>query len=220
MEKNCNKFHLPIYLKLWYDGMVGKDLGENYMQGLLQDIKNKEYKQCYLLYGEEAYLRLQYKDKLKEALVSPEDTMNYHYFEGKAAEIGEVIDLAETMPFFADKRVIVLENTGWLQKSGDAMAEYLEDICESACIIFVESQVDKRTKLYKALKKNGRVSEFKQQEEATLKKWILSMLSKDGKKITGQAMDFLLERVGTDMAYIKTEVEKLLCYSMKKEEGV
>ena len=78
--------------------------------------------------------------------------------------------------------------------------------------------MDKRTKLYKAVKKNGRVSEFNQQDEATLKKWILSMLSKEGKKITGQAMEFLLERVGTDMAYIKTEVEKLLCYSMKKEE--
>ena len=45
------------------------------MQKLLQDIKNKEYSQIYLLHGEEAYLRKQYRDKLKEALIADGDTI-------------------------------------------------------------------------------------------------------------------------------------------------
>ena len=49
------------------------------MQQLLADLRNGEFKQAYLLYGEEAYLRLQYKNKLKDALVTAGDTMNYHY---------------------------------------------------------------------------------------------------------------------------------------------
>ena len=56
------------------------------MKSILADISNKDYKQLYLLHGEEAYLKHQYRDKLKEALMDGADTMNYHYFEGK--EVG------------------------------------------------------------------------------------------------------------------------------------
>ena len=38
------------------------------MQQLLEDIKNRQFRQVYLLYGQEAYLKNQYRDKLKEAL--------------------------------------------------------------------------------------------------------------------------------------------------------
>ena len=55
------------------------------MQQLLEDIKSGQLKQAYLLYGEEAYLRLQYRDRLKNALADPADTMNFHRFEGKAS---------------------------------------------------------------------------------------------------------------------------------------
>lgn len=53
------------------------------MQRINEDIKNNRFSQTYLLFGEEAYLRKQYKDKLKAALCADGDTMNYHYFEGK-----------------------------------------------------------------------------------------------------------------------------------------
>ena len=188
------------------------------MQKLLQDIKNKEYSQIYLLYGEEAYLRKQYRDKLKEALIDVDDTMNHHYFEGKDTKIEEIIALAETLPFFADKRVIVIENSGWFQKGGDKMAEYLPQIPDTTYLMFVETQIDKRSKLYKAAKSKGRIAEFAPQDEQTLKRWILGMLKKEGKNITAADLEFLLERIGTEMSRIKTEMEKLLCYTMDKSE--
>ena len=43
--------------------------------------------------------------------------MNYRYFEGKNTNPKEIIDLAETLPFFAERRLIVLENTGFLKLS-------------------------------------------------------------------------------------------------------
>ena len=70
------------------------------MQKLAEEIKTGQLKQVYILYGEETYLRSQYKDKLKKALLGDGDDMNFHYFEGKNISSGEVIDLAETMPFF------------------------------------------------------------------------------------------------------------------------
>ena len=188
------------------------------MQKLLQDIKNQEYSQIYLLYGEEDYLRKQYRDKLKEALIDDGDTMNNHYYEGKDTKPEEIIDLAETLPFFASKRVIVIENSGWFQKGGEKIAEYLPSIPDTTYFVFVETQVDKRSKLYKAVGKQGRISEFASQDEQTLKRWILGMLKKENKNITAADLQFLLERTGTQMANIKTEMEKLLCYTMEKTE--
>ena len=53
------------------------------MKTIDEDIKSGQFKKIYLLYGDEAYLKKQYKDKLKKALVQPDDTMNFTKYEGK-----------------------------------------------------------------------------------------------------------------------------------------
>lgn len=188
------------------------------MQGLLQDIKNQDFRQIYLLCGEEAYLRKQYKERLRQALQQQEDTMNTHCFEGKDTPVGEVIDLADTLPFFAPRRVIVVENSGWLQKGGETLADYLPRIPETTFLILVESQVDKRTRLFKEIKKLGRITEFAPQSEDTLKRWILGMLKKEDKQITAANLQYLLNKTGTQMDMIKNEMEKLLSYTMNTGE--
>lgn len=75
------------------------------MQRINEDIKKGQLKKLYLLYGEEAYLRKQYRDKLKAAVIG-EDTMNYFYHEGKDAAVGEIIDLSETLPFLRRKDLL------------------------------------------------------------------------------------------------------------------
>lgn len=187
------------------------------MQKLNEEIKTKQFKQIYLLYGEEDYLRNQYKDRLKKALLGDGDTMNYHYFEGKDVSVGEVIDLAETMPFLAKRRVIVLENTTLFKRGGEALAEYAASPSETASLIFVEKEIDQRSKLYKAVNKHGRVVEFRAQDESVLKRWILGTLKKENKNITGRDLEYFLEKTGQDMQNISKELEKLLCYCMGRD---
>lgn len=88
-------------------------------------------------------------------MVPEGDTMNYSYFEGKKTSVAEVTDLAETMPFLAEKRLIVLENTGFFKTASPELADYLKEMPETTCMIFVEREVDKRGKLYKAVKTKG-----------------------------------------------------------------
>ena len=52
------------------------------MKQLNEDIKSGNFKQVYLLYGEERYLRRQYRGRLQKALCSEGDTMNTHFYEG------------------------------------------------------------------------------------------------------------------------------------------
>lgn len=187
------------------------------MKKLLEEIKSGQLKQVYILYGEEAYLRNQYKNRLKDALLAGGDAMNFHYFEGRNIRVGELIDLAQTMPFLAERRVILLENSGLFAHGGEELAEYLQDPCETAYFVFVEQTVDKRSRLYKAATAKGRAIEFAAQDETTLKRWILGILNKENKKITESDLNFFLDRTGPDMVNIRGELEKLLCYCMDKE---
>ncbi len=191
--------------------------GQGIMQRINNDIKTGNYQPVYLLYGEERYLKKQYKDKLKKALCAPDDNMNNHMFEGKGISVGEVIDLAETMPFFADRKVIFLEDSGLLKSGGEQLAEYLGSQNETTVLIFVESEIDKRSKLYKAIQSKGCVVEFEAQDENTLKRWVAGLLNKEGKKVTESTVQLFLSKTGTDMENIHGELEKLICYCLDKE---
>lgn len=184
---------------------------------MIQDLKTKEFKQIYLLYGEEPYLKSQYRKRLQEALVSPEDTVNLTYYEGKNLSVKELIDQAETMPFFSERRLLVVDNSGFFKNASPELASYLEELPDTTYLIFSEEEVDKRGKLYKAVKKLGRTVEFTRQTEDTLFRWILGILKKEGKNITRQTMELFLERTGTDMNLIHGELEKLLSYTMGRD---
>ena len=187
------------------------------MKMLAEDIKNGSFKSSYLLYGEEAYLRTQYKNRLKNALADPSDTMNFSRFEGKGINPAEIISLAETLPFFAERRLILIEDSGFFKNKCDELADYLPNMPDTTCLLFVETEVDKRNRLYKAVQKYGRVTEFQLQDERTLMKWILGTLKKENKKITESTLQLFLERTGSDMENINMELEKLLSYTIGRE---
>ena len=187
------------------------------MKTIDEDIKNKTFRSCYLLFGEEAYLKKQYRNKLISALAKPGDTMNFSSYEGKDISPGELVDLAETMPFFAERRLILAEESGFFKNSSEMMANYLKEANPSTCFLFVESEVDKRSKMYKAVKKYGAAVEFSIQNEALLTKWILGRIGREKKKIAKPTLKEFLNRTGSDMSSIDRELEKLLCYTQKKD---
>ena len=187
------------------------------MKTLQEDLKTGNFKHCYLLYGEEPYLVQQYKTRLKNALSVEGDTMNTSVFSGKDIRPEALIDLAETLPFFAERRVILVENSGFFKKSTEELAAYMTELPETSYFIFAEEDVDKRGKMYKQVKKHGSVVEFKRQTDAVLMQWILGTLKKENKKITRSVMELFLSKTGNDMELITQELEKLLCYTMEKD---
>lgn len=186
------------------------------MQRIINQIKENNFQQIYLLFGEERYLKKQYTDKLKKALAG-DDTMNVHFYEGKDVPVTEIIDLAETMPFLADRRVIFLSDTGLFKSGGDQMAEYLKKPNETTYFVFTESEVDKRSKLYKTVSSGGCAVEFTAQDENTLTKWVASLLGKEGMKVTQSTVLYFLSKTGTDMENIQVELEKLISYCMGRD---
>lgn len=184
---------------------------------LNEDVEKGSFRQSYLIYGDEAYLRLQNRDKLLKGLGITDSSMNFNAY-GKDSVPAQIIDMAETMPFLADKRVILIENSGFFKSGCPELADYLRNPSETTVFIFVESEVDKRKDIYKAASKLGFEMECTAPDEDMLKRWIRSRFAADGKAISPRAQAVLLDRVGTDMSNLSTEIEKLVCYAIDRNE--
>lgn len=197
-----------------------------------QDITSKEYKSAYLLYGSEAYLKNYYKNLLKEALVNPGDNLNYSYFEGTSTNVNEVCDLLQTMPFMAEHRVVIVENSGWFAKSGSdddgedggkasggktgQLIESLKVLSEDVIIIFCEEKVDKRSKLYKAVCAVGTAEEYTEQSDEQLARWLANIAKASNKQLDSQTAMYLVSECGKDMLLLQNEMEKLLAWCLER----
>ena len=185
-----------------------KQSGKDAMAVINEHIKNESYAPVYLLYGDETYLVNQYRDKLLSAVTDREDKINPM----------EIIGFCETMPFFADRRVVLAEGTGLFKKSCEEFAERIKELPDTSLILFVESEVDKRNKLYKTVDKLGEALCFETPNEKTLAVWVKGMFKGEGKRITDDAIRSLIEHTGSDMNSIKNEIDKLISYTVDRED--
>ncbi len=186
------------------------------MRRISSDIKAGTFAPVYLLYGEESYLRRTGKNRLRRVMVG-EDTMNYTYYEGKDFDLPELIGMAETLPFFAERRLIVVENSGLFKREAGELADYLDRMPETTHLVFSEEEVDKRNKLYKKVVKLGHAAECKRQGAAELKRWAARGLAQFGKKIQESTLELFLTKTGDDMENIHRELEKLVGYVGEQE---
>lgn len=186
------------------------------MNTIKEHIKTNQYKPVYLLYGKEEYLKKLYEKKLKDGILSGSDEMNYSYFEGKGIDVNAVKEIADTLPFFNDRRLIIIKESGLFKAQND-LADYIKSIPDTSIIVFIEKEIDKRNRLYKAVKDMGVISEMNGMDEKNLKLWIASLFQKAHKKLTENTIVYLLNKTGTDMTTLTNEVEKLICFAMDRE---
>lgn len=198
--------------------MAGKKSStKDIIKKIQADIKEHDFRRFYLLFGEETYLVKKYRDELKEAILGDSADMNFSYFSGKDIEPAEVRDIGSTSPFFADYRVLLLQNTG-LFSSSNTFSEIMEEISKSTIVIFEEKEVDKRNKLYKFVQKNGFAAELNALGEKDITDFVLVKLSAAGKKIRESTMQYLLEQVNLSLLNLQNELEKLIAYTYGREE--
>ena len=187
------------------------------MNNIKKHIQTNNYSRAYLLYGEEDYMKLNYRNMLHKG-ISGDDTMNYSYYEGKDCNLTEIADLSQTMPFFAESRLIMIENSGMFKSGSEDMVKIIKEAPDTTFFVFVEQEVDKRNKLYNTIGEVGYVCEFKTLKEDDVIKWVLSKFGKEGKRITRDNMMLFLSRTGLDMNTVKNETDKIIAYTRGREE--
>ncbi len=182
------------------------------MKVIKEHIKTGNFKSFYLLYGSEEYLKKLYRDKLRNAILKDEGDMNYSHFEGNGIDPKKIAEVAQTLPFFSEKRLIIIENSGFF-KNQNELSELIKELPDSTIIIFIEEEIDKRSKLFKFLRDQGTVSEMNGLDEKNLKLFVASLLEQEKRKITEATITYLLDKTGSDMTNICNEIDKLISYT-------
>ena len=182
------------------------------MNQIEQDIKNKQFHNFYLLYGEEDYLKNKYANLLINNIVENKDSMNYSYYEDRDIDSNDVIGTAVTLPFFADKRIIHIKNSNWFKSPNEDFNNYLSEICDSTVFLFVENAVDKRSKAFKTLSKEGVVLELNMPNSNDIRNWIGNKLKEEHKSMEREAYQEFVIRTDSNMENMDREFEKLICY--------
>ena len=121
------------------------------------------------------------------------------------------------MPFFAERRLILIEDSGFFKSASDALVQYLPSMPDTTILLFVESEVDKRNRLYKKVKDMGYAAELNRQDSAQLARWAGGILAREQKKITSRTMDLFLSMTGDDMENIRMELEKVISYTLGRD---
>ena len=186
---------------------------KNAMAVINQHIKTGEFAKIYLLYGEERYLVNQYRDKLLSALTDKDDNLNFMKFAGNGIDTSELLAFCNEMPFFADRRVVLVENSGLFKSSNEDFAKKLVEIEDTSVAIFVEMDVDTRYKLFKAVDKNGEALDFATPDEKMMVTWVKSLFRADSVATTDTAIYKIIEAANMDMNCIKNEVDKMISYA-------
>ncbi len=187
------------------------------MNRIRDDIKKREFHNLYLLYGDEEYLKRYYRENLKYCILEDSDDMNFSKFENKGIDLNEVQSIADTLPFFSEHRLIIIQDSGLFKSSND-FTDYLEHMPDSTIIVFVEKEIDKRNKLYKYINKNGIAAEIKVKDSEEVLNWAAKRLKESGKVFTRKTMEYFLHRVDNNLYNLSNEIEKIAAYTVGREE--
>lgn len=148
---------------------------------------------------------------------------NFIKFNLYETEITPIIEETLTMPFFSDKKAILVKNayvftgekvTKELNQNTDQLIEFLEKYDGDNLIIFevYQNKLDERKKLTKALKKNGQLKKVEQMSEEEIKKWIQSKLNENYKDIKQDALNLFIELTGVNFNIVSQELDKLMLF--------
>jgi DNA polymerase-3 subunit delta len=184
--------------------MLNKALDNELQKGLPGNI--------YYLWSEEYFFL---EDALRRAvetlLPDSQADFNLDIFDESSAP-GEIIDTASTMPFIAQRRLVVLKGFNQFSKPAvKSLIAYLTDPFESTCMIVLSKKAPAKT-LSEVPWRSFKLGI----SENDVPAWLRRFAAEKGIEMTGKAVACMVENVGFDIGLLVSEVEKLALSGMKK----
>ncbi|MBC2099195.1 DNA polymerase III subunit delta [Listeria booriae] len=193
-------------------------------------IEKKQFAPIYLIIGTEDYIINETKKRLVANILDTEDTdFNYANFDLDETAIEQVIEEAETIPFFGDRRLIVASNPSFLttEKTKSKIEhrtarfeEYLNEPVDYSILVIIArvEKLDERKKLTKLLKKQATIVDAKRPNDAELRKWIQSAIKNNDFSMEIPAIERLMELTGGQLTTAMNELDKLMLYKLESRE--
>ncbi len=180
-----------------------------------------------VFYGEDTFY---IKTKINQLIKKYEiNSFNMTTYDMDETRLSDAISDAQTIPFMADKKAIVIKNAHFLStakpKKGtpEQAVAYLEQYLthptdETLLIISVpHNKLDNKKKIVKLLKDKATVSESKLKGPNDLSAWARRQVANVGLNIDNDALKLFVSRVkhSTELAFL--EMKKLLLYAQNGE---
>ncbi len=181
------------------------------------DINNNEISPVYLFLGEEKYLKQEIIFLIKKKII-PEgfgDDFNFNHFYSSDTDLSKIIDVCNTLPAFAERRMVVADNIDKFKKA-KILEDYIKFPSESTCLIL---NTDERTlKGIKTVSKYIKKVIFYPLFDNQLIQWSINKVKKEKKELTLEAAQKLINLCDNTLLEINNELEKLLIYCKDKEK--
>lgn len=197
----------------------------------LTELQAGKLRPVYLIYGGEPFLEEELFRAIRTAAVRPETAdFNYHLFEPGPDQLQQALSIAQTQPFFAEHRLVVVRNSpifaarkkpeeegeeeeAKTSNGEELLLAYLKQPVPSTSLVFItRGSVDGRKKITKAVVATGGAVECKPLRPEDAIMWAEHRAVFYGKKLHDAAARTLVEKVGADLRLIDTELNKLSLY--------
>lgn len=193
---------------------------------LNENIRKKNFKNIYLFNVKEDYIAKKMLESLKNNLLSKEyEAFNYSVFDDKKIDINKVIELCETLPMLDNYRMIFIKSESITNKDiSKKFSDYIKDIPKTTVVvIWIKGSLDKRTALYKTIKKYGDIVDFDKFKAYALESWVRKKLKENNIILTNDAVGYFIESSGylvdeskVDLGYFEGEIKKLSSINKEK----
>lgn len=161
-------------------------------------------KSIYSIVGDDEFLVSQAIRVIKEGLVTCFDEFNYLKVDMDSTQTKDYANLLNTMAFGDSFRVVVFTSPSAEQvKAINKLTNGLDRVV--VVCVQPESKVD-----------NAEIVDCNHLDKADLIKWLNGFLFKSHAKIQKNAFDYILDLSGGDLAYLNSELPKLVAFAGDK----
>ena len=190
-----------------------------------KDISSKNLKPCYLIAGNDAYLKRFYVGKLCSSAFSGDETFNMQKFTDDSS-ISEVYDAVWQFPLMADRKCVLLTDFDYTKCAKDEFERLLElfsDPCDTTVFVLYfnriepDKKVDRTKKLFAAADKLGGMVQLDHRSRNDLCRMLMSGAEKRGAILNSITAGYIIECCGEDIGTLNSELEKLCAYARNRE---
>jgi len=173
----------------------------------------------YFLYGDESYLVARAAKLVLDRLVpSNMRDFNLNVYYGNESSGEEIAAASQTLPMFAEWRVVQVKNADKLSAASlEMLIPYVQDPSPSTCLVFLGEKVDQRKKFFSEFKKKGRLVEFRRLYENQLQPFLRNEAAFHGKRLQPAAAELLVNLCGNNLQELVSQLGKTALHAGNRD---
>jgi DNA polymerase-3 subunit delta len=185
------------------------------LEKLQKELKSGKFYPVYLLHGEESYLIDEAAALLERSILQEhEKVFDQQILYGSDCDAKYVMEQLMLFPMMASRRLVIVREAQILDNLLELETFAQKPVPSSILVLCHKNKtLDKRTKLYDGIKKNGFILAADKLKESEVLPWLLATASELQVKLDHDAAEAMVELIGGEISNLFPELKKLAGHS-------